>query len=211
MTDLPKLELKRGGDRRLRAGAPWIFANEVVMTEEVRALPSGTLARLALPGGRLYGLVHVNPHALIVARLLTRNLEAVIDGHFFARRFERALALRERFLPGGHYRLIHGEADGLPGLVVDRFGDVVVVQLNTAGMDAALDAILEGIRTALSPAGLVVRADSRAREREGLAKAPAHIEGEVAAPLTVREGEFGYLADPIAGQKTGWFFDQRPN
>jgi 23S rRNA (cytosine1962-C5)-methyltransferase len=211
MTDLPKLELKRGFDRRLRAGAPWIFANEVAMTDEVRALPPGSPARLALPGGRLYGLVHVNPHALIVARLVTRNLDADLDGRFFARRFERALALRERFLPGGHYRLIHGEGDGLPGLVVDRFGDVVVVQPNSAGMDAALDAVLAGVRTALAPAGIVVRADSHARDREGLEAAPARVEGEVPSPLTVREGDLAFLADPVAGQKTGWFFDQRLN
>jgi len=211
MTDLAKLELKRGFDRRLRAGSPWIFANEVVMSEEVRALAPGSPARLALPGGRLYGLVHVNPHALIVARLLTRNLDTDIDGHFFARRFERAVALRERFLPGGHYRLIHGEADGLPGLVVDRYGDVVVVQPNTAGMDAALEAVLDGVRAALAPAGIVVRRDSHARTREGLETAPPWVEGDVATPLTVREGDLAFLADPIHGQKTGWFFDQRPN
>ncbi|MFP4271243.1 MAG: class I SAM-dependent rRNA methyltransferase, partial [Alphaproteobacteria bacterium] len=211
MTDLAKLELKRGFDRRLRAGAPWIFANEVVMSDEVRALAPGSLARLALPGGRLYGLVHVNPHALIVARLLTRNLDTQLDGRFFARRFERALALRERFLPGGHYRLIHGEGDGLPGLVVDRYGEVVVIQPNTAGMDAALDAVREGVREVLAPAGIVVRSDSHARTREGLETAPARVEGEVATPLVVREGDLAFLADPIAGQKTGWFFDQRAN
>jgi len=211
MTDLPKLELKRGHDRRLRGGAPWIFANEVAMTAEVRALPPGSLARLALPGGRLYGLVHVNPHALIVARLLTRNLDARIDGRFFARRFERAAALRERFAPGGHYRLVHGEGDGLPGLVIDRYGEVVVVQPNTAGMDAALEAILDGVRQSLAPAGIVVRADSRAREREGLETAPPRVEGRVDAPIAVREGDLVALADPIAGQKTGWFLDQRAN
>jgi 23S rRNA (cytosine1962-C5)-methyltransferase len=211
MTDLPKLELKRGHDRRLRGGSPWIFANEVAMTPELRALPPGSLARLALPGGRFYGLVHVNPHALIVARLLTRNLEATIDGDFFARRCARALALRERFLPGGHYRLVHGEGDGLPGLVIDRYGEVVVVQPNTAGMDAALDAVLDGVRRTLAPAGLVVRADGRAREREGLEARPPRVEGTVEAPIAVREGELAALADPIEGQKTGWFFDQRNN
>ncbi len=211
MTDLVKLELKRGHDRRLRAGSPWIFANELEMTEEVRALAPGSLARLALPGGRLYGLVHVNPHALIAARLLTRNLETAIDGAFFARRFERARDLRERFLPGGFYRLVHGEGDGLPGLVVDRYGDVVVVQPNTAGMDRALDAVLEGVRTALAPAGIVVRADSHARAREGLAAVAARTEGAVTSPLAVLEGDLAFLADPIEGQKTGWFYDQRAN
>lgn len=211
MNDLPKLELKRGHDRRLRAGSPWIFANEVAMTPEVRALPAGTLARLALPGGRFYGLVHVNPHALIVARLLTRNLDAAIDARFFARRLERALALRERFLPGGFYRLIHGEADGLPGLVVDRYGDVVVVQPNTAGMDDALDAILDAVHRVLAPRGVVVRTDGRARGREELALTSPRVEGEVARPLAGREGALAFLADPVEGQKTGWFFDQRPN
>lgn len=211
MTDLAKLELKRGFDRRLRVGAPWIFANEVVMTDEVRALPPGSLARLALPGGRLYGLVHVNPHALIVARLLTRNLESAINAAFFARRFERALALRERFLPGGYYRLVHGEGDGLPGLVVDRYGEVLVVQPNTAGMDRDVEAIVDGARQALRPAGIVVRRDSRAREREGLQMVPAQVEGVVEPPIDVREGGLAALADPIAGQKTGWFFDQRGN
>ncbi len=211
MTDLPKLVLKNGHDRRLRSGAPWVFANEVEMTDEVRRLPSGTVVRLALPGGRLFGLAHVNTHALIVARLLTRNTDTAVDAAFFERRFARARALRERFLPGGYYRLIHGEGDGLPGLVVDRYGEAVVVQANSAGMDCAIEAVTEGLHRALAPKAVVVRRDSRARALEGLAQEAADVRGELEPSIEVREADLVFFADPLRGQKTGWFFDQRPN
>ncbi len=211
MIDFPKLVLKSGHDKRLRTGSPWVFANEVELTADLRALPAGSLVRLALPSGRVFGLVHLNPHALIVARLLTRNADASVDATFFRRRIERALALRELLLPGGYYRLIHGEADGLPGLIVDRFGDTVVVQPNTAGMDASLAAIVEALEQALAPTAIVIRADSRSRSLEGLPTRPTEVRGDLDQPIEVREGDLVFRADPVGGQKTGWFFDQRPN
>lgn len=211
MTDLPSLVLRRGHDRRVRAGAPWVFANEIEMTDEVRQLPRGALARLVLPGGRHYGLVHANPHSLIVARLLTRNLETAIDAAFFERRLERALHLREKLLPGGHYRLVHGEGDGLAGLVVDRYGEVVVVQPNSAGMAAVVDAIVTAVERTLKPQAVVVRGDSHARKLEGLAVEPPRVIGSFENPVRVREGERVFYADVLGGQKTGWFFDQRVN
>ncbi|TVQ37704.1 MAG: class I SAM-dependent rRNA methyltransferase [Geminicoccaceae bacterium] len=211
MTELPRLVLKSGHERRLRAGSPWVFANEVQMTDEVKALPPGSLVKLALPAGRLYGVAQVNPHSLIVARLLTRNHETAIDTGFFERRIGRALALRTALVDPRFCRLVHGEGDFLPGLTVDRFGDVVVVQPNTAGMDRSLDDVLSALERLLAPQGIVVRLDSHGRQLEGLASLPPRIEGTVDVPLAVDEAGVTFLADPIGGQKTGWFFDQRPN
>ncbi|MEE4248840.1 MAG: class I SAM-dependent methyltransferase, partial [Kangiellaceae bacterium] len=180
-------------------------------TAEVRALPRGTLAKLVLPAGRQYGLVHANPHSLITARLLTRNLETAIDAGFFERRLERALHLREKLLPGGHYRLVHGEGDGVPGLVVDRYGDAVVVQPNSAGMAAVVDAVIAAVQRTLAPKAIVVRGDSQARKLEGLAVEAPRVVGDIESPVPVHEGGRVFYADLLAGQKTGWFFDQRAN
>ncbi len=211
MTDLPRLTLKSGHERRLRGGSPWVFANEVEMTDEVKALDAGSLVKLALPGGRLYGLAHFNPLSLLVARLLTPNHVARIDATFFQRRIERALALRTALLDPRFCRLVNGEGDLLPGLVVDRYGDVLAVQPNSAGMAASVEALIAALRAVLAPKGIVVRLDSHGRTLEGLPHRPVRVEGEVAPPVTVEEGGVGFLADPLTGQKTGWFFDQRPN
>ncbi|MEO1090049.1 MAG: class I SAM-dependent rRNA methyltransferase [Pseudomonadota bacterium] len=211
MTDLPKLVLARGRDRRLRSGSPWVFANEVEMTAEAKALPAGSLVALTLADGRVYGVAHFNSHSLIVARLLTRNLETPIDAAFFRRRLERALALRARTVDVAYCRLVNAEGDLLPGLVVDRYGDVVVVQPNSAGMAASVEPIVDAVRGALAPRAIVVRRDSHARVLEGVGHEPAYVEGELSAPVPVVEAGVTFRADPVNGQKTGWFFDQQPN
>ncbi|MFW5681115.1 MAG: class I SAM-dependent rRNA methyltransferase, partial [Pseudomonadota bacterium] len=211
MSDLPRVVLKSGHERRLRAGSPWVFANEIQMTDELKALPPGSLVKLALPAGRLYGLAQFNPHSLIVARLLTRSHEARIDAAFFARRIERALAIRQALVDPRYCRIVHGEGDLLPGLTVDRLGDVVVVQPNTAFVDQAIDDVLDALKRVLAPAGIVVRLDSHGRQLEGLEMLPARIEGTVPERVVVEEAGVAFLADPIGGQKTGWFFDQRWN
>jgi len=133
---LPSVLLRAGEDRRVRAGHPWAFSNEILMDAETKALPAGSLAILRAPGGEALGLATFNPHSLIAARLLTSNPEASIDALFLGRRLARAAALRDRLIGVPYYRLIHAEADGLPGLIVDRFGDALVVQVNSAGMEA---------------------------------------------------------------------------
>lgn len=207
----PKVSLLAKHDRRVRGGSPWIFANEIDMTPELKALPRGTLVRLALSSGRLYGQAQFNPHSLIVGRLLTRNLETPIDAGFFARRISRAKALRERLIGGVAYRLIHAEGDQLPGVIVDRFDDVLVVQLNTAGAELARDALVDALREVLAPRVIILRRDGRARALEGLDQQPPEILGDLTGPVAVQEGVYRFLADPLEGQKTGWYFDQRFN
>ena len=133
----PTIKILPGQDRRMRTGSPWLFSNELRMDADAKAIAPGSLVRVMAPSGKMLGVAQFNPHSLIAARMLTRNKDAEIGRSFVSRRLARALQLRERLFETPHYRLIHAEADGLPGLVVDRFGDTLVVQINTAGMAGA--------------------------------------------------------------------------
>src|SRR5918999_6274944 len=163
----PAIHLLPGRDRRLRAGHPWIYANEIRMDEAARAIPPGSVVALVQEGKAL-ALAHFNTHSLIAARTLTRNQGATIDVAFFERRLTRALRLRERLFEKPFYRLVHAEGDSLPGLVIDRFDDVLVCQLNTAGMAQAEAPLIEALRRLLAPSAVVLRNDSPVRELEGL-------------------------------------------
>ena len=207
---LPSVLLRAGEDRRVRAGHPWAFSNEILMDAETKALPVGSLAILRAPGGEALGLATFNPHSLIAARLLTSNPEAVVDALFFGRRIARAAALRDRLIGVPYYRLIHAEADGLPGVIVDRFGDALVVQINSAGMAALTPVLLEALEAELSPSTIVLKNDSPVRELEGLEREVVVAKGE-AGPVEVIENGARFVADLSGGQKTGWFYDQRDN
>jgi 23S rRNA (cytosine1962-C5)-methyltransferase len=207
----PQIVLQPGGHRRAEGGHPWIYSNEVAMDAAAKALAPGTLVTLRRADERPFGVAIFNPHTLIAARLLDRDAGRAINKRFFARRFERALKLRERLYEAPYYRLVHAEADGLPGLIVDRFGAVLVVQANAAGIDRLTPVIVDALRGLLTPEAIVLRNDTPARTLEGLpletVVAMGHVEGAVA----VEEGGAAFLADVLAGQKTGWFFDQRDN
>jgi 23S rRNA (cytosine1962-C5)-methyltransferase len=207
----PTIKILPGEDRRLRHGSPWLFSNELRMDADAKALPPGSLVRLMGPSGKILGVAQFNPHSLIAARLLTRNKDAEIERSFFTRRIARALALRERLVEAPHYRLVHAEADGLPGLVVDRFGDTLVVQLNTAGMNAMADLVVEALDEVVRPRAVIARNDSPARGLEGLESEVRLLKGEVGPRLELVENGLTFVADPMGGQKTGWFYDQRPN
>jgi 23S rRNA (cytosine1962-C5)-methyltransferase len=207
----PKLTLLAGQDRRLRAGHPWIYSNELKMDADAKALAPGSPVRVANAEGRMLAVAQFNPHSLIAARVLSRNQDLAIDGAFLERRLGRALRLRERLYDRPCYRLIHAEADGLPGLVVDRFGDVLVCQANSAGMDAIKPLILEALDRLLAPKVVVFRNDSSVREREGLGLDVEIAKGSLSGPIELEENGLTFLADPMEGQKTGWYFDQRDN
>src|SRR5439155_1659284 len=134
-----------------------------------------------------------------------------IDGAFFAARLARAAALRDRLFDRPFYRLVHAEADALPGLVIDRFDDVCVVQPNTAGMQNSLGALVEGLTETLKPRAIALRGDSWARTLEGLPEEVQLIAGTLDGPVAVEENGARFHADVLTGQKTGWFFDQRDN
>jgi 23S rRNA (cytosine1962-C5)-methyltransferase len=207
----PTIHILPGHDRRLRSGSPWIYSNELRMDAAARALPPGSVARLVVPNGKTFALVHVNPHSLIAARVLTRNKDGRIDHRYLERRLARALALRERLFDRPFYRLVHAEGDGLPGLVIDRYGDVLVVQLNTAGMAALEAELMEALDRLLRPRVVVLRGDSPVRELEGLPLETRIVKGSLDGPISLEENGLPFLADPVEGQKTGWFFDQREN
>jgi 23S rRNA (cytosine1962-C5)-methyltransferase len=207
----PTLRLKPGAHRRALGGHPWIYSNEIQMTAEAKALPPGGVVRVRADDGRAIGSAFFNPHTLIAARLLTREVGTTIDRDFLAARLRAALALRERLVPSPHYRLIHAEADGLPGTVIDRFGDVVVAQVSTAGMELLTAELLAAIDEVLAPATVLLKNDSAARGLEGLDSHVRIAKGALDGPVEVVEHGTRFLADLGEGQKTGWFFDQRDN
>ncbi len=207
----PIIRVLDGRDRRLRAGHPWLFSNEILFDENTRALPPGSLVRVMVPGGRIFGVAQFHPHSLIAARLLTRNKDAVIDEAFFRLRLERALRLRERMFEKPFYRLVHAESDGLPGVVVDRYGALLAVQINTVGMDRFTDTILAELDRLLAPRAILLRNDSAMRALEGLEREVRTAKGEVPQRARIEENGLPFLADLSGGQKTGWYYDQRLN
>jgi 23S rRNA (cytosine1962-C5)-methyltransferase len=207
----PEVRLAGGGHRRAEGGHPWIFSNEVAMDAAAKALAPGTLVTVHRADERPLGVAMFNPHTLLAARLLDRDAARPIGRRFFLRRLERALRLRERLYDRPYYRLVHAEADGLPGLVIDRFGEVLAVQANAAGIDRLEPVIVDALQSMLRPAAIVLRNDSPARSLEGLELETRVVHGGVSGPVPVEEGGAMFEADVLSGQKTGWFYDQRDN
>ena len=209
---LPELRMLPGRHKRLRDGHPWAFSNEIAMDAAARALPPGGRVRLVSANGEFLAIAGFNPRTLIAARVLSRVAEPPPMRALLAGRLRAALALRERLHPGGFYRLVHAEADGLPGVVVDRYGDVLSVQLNAALAEAMREDLLAALDEVLSPRRVVLRNDSPSRALEGLALVVEEARGGAGdGPVELRENGARFLADLGEGQKTGWFFDQREN
>lgn len=213
MTDAqPVIRLKPKTDPRpLRRGAPWVFADELVLDRRTRALAPGSLARLEDAERKPLGRVAVNPASKIVARMLDRDPAAEIGPAWFEGRIARALALRARLYETPFYRLVHAEADGLPGVVIDRFGDTAVLQPNAAWADARSGEIAAAVRAATGVSTVVLNGTGRARALEGLDEVTEVIAGAVDGPVPVPMNGATYMADLTGGQKTGLFYDQRPN
>jgi 23S rRNA (cytosine1962-C5)-methyltransferase len=207
----PRVFLQAGRDRRVVHGHPWVYSNEIRMDPDTKALPSGIVATLHRVDGKAVGIGTFNPHALIAFRLFDRDSAGPLDEAFLLRRLKRALDLRGRLFAKPFYRLVHAEADGLPGLIADRFGDVVVLQINTAGMEVLRPALVAALEDLLSPAAIVFRNDARARALEGLEGEPDGSGAGDSRVARVEEDDLVFSADLGSGQKTGWYFDQRDN
>ncbi len=208
----PVLRLKPHQDRRLRAGHLWVYSNEIdTDATPLKGLAPGEPVVIENARGRFIGHAYANPHSLICARITSRDRAHPLDRSLLVHRMKIALALRERRYPEPFYRLVFGEADGLPGLVVDRYGEHLVAQIGTAGMEARREDIVAALRKVLSPESILWRNDSAVRELEGLARYVEVAHGQVPERLTVEEGGCRFEVSPFEGQKTGWFFDQAAN
>ena len=208
----PVVRLKPKAEARaIRHGFPWVYADELVTDRRTQSLVPGALAVLEDGDRRPLGLVTVNTKSKIIARMLDRNADAVIDQAWFETRIARALSLRERLFDTPHYRLIHAEADGLPGIVIDRFGDVAVVQPNASWAETHLDALVAALVAVTGVAHVVKNGTGRSRVLEGLSEETALLMGRIDAPIPVPMNGATYMADVMGGQKTGLFYDQRPN
>ena len=211
--DRPRIRLKPKTDARaIRHGFPWIYANQLVTDRRTRKLAPGSLAVLEDEAGRLLGLVTVNPESRIIARMLDRDPAARIDVDWFAARIARAEALRAATHSSPFYRLVHAEADGLPGIVIDRFGDTCVIQPNAAWAETHLAALTEALVAVTGAVNVLKNAGGRARALEGLDDENAVLRGAAPGePVPVEMNGAIYLADLTGGQKTGLFYDQRAN
>ena len=196
--------------RRARAGSPWIFSNEIRMDEAAKAIAPGSVVNVRGEDGRAFGTGYFNPKSLIAIRLFSEECEVVIDAEFFAARLTRALALRDAVYDKPFYRLFHAEGDGVPGLVIDRFGDTLTVQIGTAGMEKQITAITMALDSVLKPKTVILRADAPSRALEGLESYVKTLKGE-GHRIAVEENGVRYVADLTEGQKTGWYYDQRDN
>ncbi len=210
--ELNVLRLRPNQDRRVRAGHLWVYSNEIdTAATPLQGLSPGEQVQLENARGRFLGFAYANPQSLICARIVSRDPQHPIDASLLVHRLKIALGLRERYFAQPYYRLVFGDADGLPGLVVDRYGEHLVAQIGTAGMELLREEIVSALNKVLSPRSILWRNDSSVRELEGL---PRYIEpayGEVPEELEVIEGGCQFRVSPMDGQKTGWFFDQAAN
>ena len=205
---LPILVLNPNAERRLRAGHVWIYSNEVdTKKSPLKNFENGQQVLVHAANGKPLGIAYINPHTLICARLISRDHP--LDKSLLVHRINIALSLRERVFEGPYYRLIYGDSDALPGLVVDRFGDYLVVQVNTAGMERVRDDIVTALSQVLKPRGILLKNDSRVRQSEGLTDYVEVAYGEVPEHVELIENGCRFLAPVHAGQKTGWFYDHR--
>ncbi len=209
---LPALYLKPGEDARLRAGHLWVFSNEVdTRRSPLTAFEPGAPCVIADAADRALGVGYVNPASLIAARLVARGTAHALDRSLLVHRLNVALALRQRLYSEPYYRLLYGESDGVPGLTLDRFDDVIVAQATTAGVERLQSEVEAAVRKVLKPRAMVWKNDAGIRALENLPMYADLAFGELAAPVAVREGGLRFEIDVLGGQKTGWFYDQRAN
>jgi 23S rRNA (cytosine1962-C5)-methyltransferase len=206
---LPTLRLKRGEDRRLRAGHLWVFSNEVdTDATPLTDFPVGSMARVVSDRDLFLGYGYVNPHALICARIVSRSPIHLPDRSLIEHRLKVALALRERLYKAPYYRVVFGESDGLPGLVLDRYGDTIVGQIATAGMEALRPEVEAAVVNVLGAHTLVWKNDSGARELENLPRQVLTPIGKAPEELKIVENALSFSVPFASAQKTGWFYDQ---
>lgn len=207
----PTLKIKPKEGKRARAGSPWLFSNEIDVDAEIKRLEPGAAVNVVLDDGVPLGTAIFNPRTLIAARILDAAADMPIDAAFFSARLRSADAFRARLFTTPFYRVVHAEADGLPGLIVDRYGDVFCVQMGAFGMDMRTDEIVAAIREVFAPRSIILRNDFHGRTMEGLTSETKLAFGDEPGEISFEENGATFICDPMTGQKTGWFYDQRAN
>jgi len=204
------IRLKKNEDKRLKQGHLWIFSNEVdIQKTPLKELQAGEVVTVEADNGKPLGVAYINPQTLICGRLLSRNPKVQFNQAFLKKRIQAAQVLREMSFDRPYYRLVFGESDGLPGLVIDRFGDVFVAQITTAGMENLKAELIQTLENLYHPKALLLRNDSKSRELEGL---PLYTEvaiGSMPSQILIEENGAQFAIPAELGQKTGWFYDHR--
>jgi 23S rRNA (cytosine1962-C5)-methyltransferase len=206
----PEIYLKKNEDKRLRKGHLWVFSNEVdTIRSPLEQFLPGDLVQIKSDDGKILGTAYVNPRTLICARLLSRKSNLKCGVNFFKERLSNALALREKLFDKPYYRLVFGESDGLPGLVIDRFGSVLSLQITTAGIEQRKEALLAALVELLNPAAIILKNDNSQRQLEGLNLETEIVYGQLPDALIIEENGAQFKINILDGQKTGWFYDHR--
>ena len=207
---LPDLYLKKNEDKRLRKGHLWVFSNEVdTKKSPLEQFSAGDLVNVKSEDGKILGTAYINPQTLICARLLTRKANLKCGVNFFKERLTTALTLRDKIFPKPFYRLVFSESDGLPGLVIDRFGDVLSVQITTAGIELRKDMLFTALIELLNPTAIILKNDNSQRQLEGLSQESEVVYGQLPENIIIEENGAQFKVDILEGQKTGWFYDHR--
>jgi 23S rRNA (cytosine1962-C5)-methyltransferase len=208
--DLATVRLRKHEAKRIRNGHLWIYSNEI--DNKITPLKSFSVGQLVLiedSNGKSLGLGYINPNNLLCVRLLTRDYKRPIDRSMFVHKLNIALSLRQSVFDKPFYRAIFGESDGLPGLIVDRFGDHLVVQISTAGMEQQKDNIIDALTKVFKPESILLRNDSNSRQAERLNSEIEQALGVTPESLQIEENNTQFIIHPHSGQKTGWFYDHR--
>ena len=212
MKKLSVIRLKGQADRRLRAGHQWIYSNEVDTNKTpLKQFTPGDQVVVETAQGKPLGVAMVNPSTLICGRLISRSTDTVMNKSTLVHRLKIALSLREIAYKGPYYRLVFGDSDGLSGLVVDRFADILVVQISTAGMERIKGEIIEALQDVIKPTAILMKNDGKMRQIEGLDSYVEEAFGTVPELVYLQENDVLFQAPVWDGQKTGWFYDHREN
>lgn len=205
------LLLKKESVKEILNGCPWIWSGMIEMNSALETAEPGTLVHIMDNRAKQIGVGYLNPRNILACRVLSLQPNIVINQQFFYNAFKCALNKREKLFNQSFYRLVHSESDNLPGLVIDRFNDIIVCQTSTAGMEKLKSLWLPAIQELLNPSAIVLRDDVPARKKEGLSIATSIYFGSVPEYVEVHEHNRIYYANLLTGQKTGWFYDQRAN
>ncbi|OGT43586.1 MAG: hypothetical protein A3F13_01270 [Gammaproteobacteria bacterium RIFCSPHIGHO2_12_FULL_40_19] len=206
------LRLKKDAERRIKAGHLWIFSNDIDANHNpLKNYTSGEIIRIETAFGKSIAIGYINPQCLLCIRILSHDIHETIDTDFFIRKIQTAKEKRRALFPDNFCRMVFGESDRLPGVVIDQYSDIIVVQINTAGMETLKTQLIEAVQAVFNPKTILLKCDSTERQNEGLTAYTDVLGDALPALIEVKENNCRYHTSLLTGQKTGWFFDHRFN